>query len=125
MIVGKQSFEWSADATSHFLTRLKFAEISPEWERVGLTAVDMTPLIEIVELSAIKASGMRPVVGLLDVVHNMRHRKATDRRDMIYALIGLAEEEPRFEPDYSLRYEELYHRLLEHVERTNFAHLHP
>src|SRR5438046_17902 len=53
MVVGKQSFEWSTGAPSHFLRRLKFAEISPGWEQAGLATVDMTPLIEVVELSVI------------------------------------------------------------------------
>lgn len=124
MIIGRQSFEWSTDATSRFLTRLKFAEISPGWEQAGLTTVNMTPLIEIVELSVMKARGMRPLVSSLDIVHNMRRRKATDLRDMVFVLIGLAEDDPPFEVDYRLQKEELYQRLFEHVEKIKSTHLH-
>jgi len=125
MIVGRQSFEWSTDATTRFLSRLKFAEISPGWEQAGLATVDMTPLIEIVELSVMKTRGMRPLISSLDIVHNMRHRKATDPRDKVFALISLAENEPPFEVDYNQPKEELYQRLFEHVEKIELAHLHP
>lgn len=123
MIAGRQSFEWFTAATNSFLTRLKFAEISPGWEQAGLTAVNMTPLIEIVELSNIKANAFQPKVGSLDIIHNMRHRKATDRRDMIFALIGLAQDKPQFKVDYTLTTEEIYQRLLKHFEETLSEHL--
>jgi hypothetical protein len=122
MIVGRQSFEWFTAATNRFLTRLKFAEISPGWEQAGLSGVNMTPLIEIVELSNIKACAFQPKVGSLDIIHNMRHRKATDRRDMVFALIGLAQE-TRFQVDYTLTTEELYQRLLTHFEGKFSEHL--
>jgi hypothetical protein len=123
MIVGRQSFEWFSAAAGRYLTRLKFAEISPRWEQVGLAAVDMTPLIEIIELSVMKARELRPVINSLDIIHNMRHRKATDRRDMVFALVGLAQEEPQFEVDYTLATEDLYQRLFEHIEKISSEHL--
>ncbi|MCJ1430301.1 hypothetical protein MMC29_008218, partial [Sticta canariensis] len=76
--VGRHGFGWAANSTNRFLTRLKFAEISPGWEQAGLTDVDMMPLVEMVELANMKAVGFQPTVNSLDIMHNMRHRKATD-----------------------------------------------
>jgi hypothetical protein len=42
---------------------------------------------------------------------------------MVFALIGLAQEEPRFQVDYTLATEELYQRLLKHFEGTFSEHL--
>ena len=119
VIVGRQSFAWDAKTTSRFLARLKLAEISPAWEQAGLTAVDLSPLVEMVELANMKALGMQPVVKSLDVIHNMRRRKATDRRDMVFALINLATDGQDFEIDYSLSVEEVFRRLYKHLENIS------
>jgi Heterokaryon incompatibility protein (HET) len=119
VFVGKQNFGWSSQDSIRFLNRLKLTEISPLWESAGLMTVDMTPLIEIVELAATRLHGMRPLVGSLDVIYNMRHRTASDPRDMIFGLHGLANHEPAFKVDYSLSKEDVYSRLLEHVENIH------
>lgn len=113
---GTDSFQWSSEETVRFLNRLKYAEITPTWREAGLSTVDMRPLIEVVELSALKIHRMRREIGLIDIVHSMRHRKATDARDMVYAMVGLIDEDALLDIDYTCRTSELYQRLLEHFE---------
>lgn len=118
VMCGALSFGWNADATSRLLTRLKFAEISPAWEEAGLVGIDMTPMVEMIELANIKAHGLRPTIGSLDIMHNMRHRNATDPRDMVFALSSLAPDMKGFQIDYTMSRDELYHALFKHIEEV-------
>ena len=104
---------------SRFLTRLKLAEISPAWEQASLSTVDLSPLVEMVELANMKALEMQPVDRSLDIIHNMRRRKATDRRDMVFALIHLATGGQDFQFDYSLSVEGVFWRLYRHLEEVS------
>jgi hypothetical protein len=114
--VDRQSFDWSSKNTIRCLNRLKFVEISPQWEQAGLKAVDMTPLIEIVEIAAMRQRGMRPIVSSLDVIYSIRHRTTSEPRDMIYGLFSLASHEPTFKVDSSLSKEVLFRKFYEHIK---------
>jgi hypothetical protein len=58
---------------------IKFAEISPQWEQAGLGAVDMSPLLDLLDLQIGRqlerghGGNHRHPRDLLDVVHSMRH----------------------------------------------------
>ena len=58
---------------------------------------------------------------LLYLAYDMRRRKATDRRDKLFALLGVAKDGPGFlegfVPDYTSPVEETYQRFLEHLRK--------
>ena len=83
------------------------------------------PLVEMVELANMKAVGFQPTVNSLDIMHNMRHRKATDARDMVFALIKLAADVPDFVVDYTMGKEEIYQQLYRHIEKNSRKRLRP
>ena len=93
-----------------FLRNLKFAEISPSWEQCGLTAVNMGSLTQLLSLKEDENySFSLPVPDLLDIAHNLRHRKSLDRRDKIFALLGLGSAEwAEMKADYGLSVEETF-----------------
>ena len=98
------------------MCKVKLAEISPQWEQAGLNAITMRPLLEVLEQMVMHTAkeldlSIRP--GLLDFIHNLRHRQATDPRDMIFGLLALdpGTLSPDFQPDYRLSKEELFLRF--------------
>ncbi|TPX18497.1 uncharacterized protein E0L32_011610 [Thyridium curvatum] len=121
MQVGSLSVTWSdGQATRLFLARIKLAEISPSWEG-PLRDIDFRPLTELLEQSLSYTNKKRGRVeppSLLDIVHSMRHRNATDPRDKIYAMMGLAlpEAVAGFIPDYSESWQDTYERFYSLVE---------
>jgi hypothetical protein len=58
------------------------------------------------------------VPDMLDIAHELRHRRTSDPWDKFFAVIGLTEDlQPGdFEPDYSKSVEETYERFSETVE---------
>jgi hypothetical protein len=59
--------------------------------------------------------GFTEAPDLLDVVHEMRHRKATDSGDEIYSACGLAKDGNEFQVDYSQSAEETFENLYHYV----------
>ncbi|RYP63003.1 hypothetical protein DL771_009488 [Monosporascus sp. 5C6A] len=56
--------------------------------------------------------GIRPLGELVDMYHN---REATDRRDKVYALLGMSSDDhipAGLSPDYGILWKDLFHRLL-------------
>lgn len=106
------------------ICRIKFAAISASWEEAGLQDINFSPLLEILDQSMMinrRAVG-RPCreVTMLDTMYDMRRRKSTDRRDMLFAWRSLAPEEIResFVVDYSKSADELYGELFEEVKKA-------
>ncbi|KAJ0123674.1 Heterokaryon incompatibility protein 6 [Diaporthe amygdali] len=123
MHVGRMHIEWSSRAqTRKFLARIKMAELSPSWQQSEeLRRVDFPPMRELLEQSLAaeaRRNGTVEVPSLLDVVHSIRHRQVTDRRDRIYGVMSLVTpaEVAGFVPDYSLTWEETYRRFYDWVE---------
>jgi hypothetical protein len=50
-------------------------------------------------------NGFTGAPDLFDVVHDIRHRKASDSRDHIYSALALAKDGREFQVDYSLSVE--------------------
>jgi len=122
MMIGDYQVSWQRGATAlRFLLHLKFAEISPRWEQADLRSIDMRPLREVLEQNVkdgYREEGVVMPPNLLDMAHDMRHRVATDPRDMIFALLSLAPNGIDFASviDYTLPKEEIYRRFFEQVE---------
>ena len=55
---------------------------------------------------------------LLYLAYTMRRRKAADRRDKLFALLGVAEDSAGFVPDYTLPVEETFQRFLKHLRKV-------
>jgi hypothetical protein len=111
--IGHQSLSWDEFSSLRFLKRIKFAEIGPQWRHT--VEVDMKSLRELLEFGLRVTHGFTEAPGLLDVVHEMRHRKATDSRDEIYSACGLAKDGKEFQVDYSLSAEEAFENLYHYV----------
>jgi hypothetical protein len=120
--VGHLLVSWDqGSATSKFLSRLKFVQISPTWEYSGLRGVHLEPLIDMLTISRLalaRARGFEPRSTIIDVLHSMRHRKSTDPRDMIFALLGLGLETYGVMADYEISREETYRRLFEMLNQA-------
>lgn len=120
--VGHLLVSWNqGSATSKFLSRLKFIQISPIWEYSGLGDVNLQPVIDILTISRLalaRARGAEVKPTIIDVLHDMRHRKSTDPRDMIFALLGLGLETYGVMADYEISRDETYRRLFEGLNRA-------
>lgn len=123
MHVGRTAIAWSRQAhTRRFLARVKMAELSPSWQQSkDLRRVDFRPVRELLEQSLAAEARRRGTVEaptLLDVMHSIRHRKATDPRDRIYGVMSLVTpaEVAGLVPDYTLSWEETYRRFYDSVE---------
>lgn len=120
--VGQLIVSWDqGSATSKFLSRLKFVQISPTWEYSGLRGVRLEPLIDMLTISCLalaRARGFEVRTTIIDVLHDMRHRKSTDPRDMIFALLGLGLETYGVMADYEISREETYRRLFEGLNQA-------
>lgn len=58
---------------------------------------------------------IRPLGDLIDMYHN---RRATDRRDKVYALLGLSSDDPvaaGLSPDYTILWEDLFRKLIKYL----------
>ena len=117
LCIGNHQICWKRGSRAYmFLNRMKLAEISPQWEQAGLVAITMRPLLEVLEHMVMNTSQQierRTRNDVLDYIHNLRHRQATDPRDMIFGLLALDPETlgPDFQPDYRLSKEEVFLRF--------------
>ncbi|KAI0128624.1 heterokaryon incompatibility protein-domain-containing protein [Xylariales sp. AK1849] len=122
LCVGQLIVSWDqGSATSKFLSRLKFVQISPTWEYSGLRGVRLEPLIDMLTISHLalaRARGFEVRATIIDVLHDMRHRESTDPRDMIFALLGLGLETYGVMADYEISREETYRRLFEGLNQA-------
>jgi hypothetical protein len=61
---------------------------------------------------------LRPAPDILDITYSTRHRKAVDRRDMVFALMGLVNQSDRsfFRPDYRIDVEEVFKGWVDSIE---------
>lgn len=115
--VGHLLVSWNhGAATSKFLTRVKFVQISPTWEYSGLRDVDLQPMVDMLTISRLALARKRGVEikpTIIDVLYDMRHRKSTDPRDMVFALLGLGVDTYGVMAEYEISREETYWRLFQ------------
>jgi hypothetical protein len=123
--IGSATLTWCSGAATHrAICRIKFAVISPSWERAGLHDIDVRPLLEILEQSMMvtRRNMDKPCreVTILDQAFDMRYRRATDRRDMLFALRSIIPEEARknLVVDYDKSVDELYAEFYKEVEKA-------
>jgi hypothetical protein len=125
MMCGIDSFQWENDPNQvlKFMQRIKYAAISPQWERAGLSQVNLDLFLQLLNLQMQhierqRREILRPAPDILDIAYETRHRKATDPRDKLFAIMGLVDQsdESFFRPDYSLNIEEVFKELLDTIE---------
>ncbi|KAE9367140.1 HET-domain-containing protein [Stipitochalara longipes BDJ] len=127
LFCGRDFIEWRSDviAVRCFIRMIKYAEILPEWTQLGLDAVNMRPLLEMLDFQDANAvskpwgSCNRAAPDLLDLAYNMRHKKCTDPRDKIFGIWGLVDylyDLEDFKLDYGMTVEQVY----EEVARVSF-----
>ncbi|KAL5331159.1 hypothetical protein ACEPPN_000688 [Leptodophora sp. 'Broadleaf-Isolate-01'] len=118
--VGHMSLSWDESSSFRFLKRIKFAEITPRWREN--IKIDMRNLRELLELG-LKTLGGYPdgeeSHDLLDVVHEMRHRKVTNLQDSMYSVLALARDGKDFLVDYDYSVDDTYRRLY-HYTRLKY-----
>ena len=118
---GENSVEWTNDFQElrKIRVRVKSAVVSPQWEKIfGDHQVDLTPFLHLIEAQlrevALRNDIPVPEKDLLDIMYDFRHRQASDPRDKIYAMLGLAQHKKvqvRVDPNYSETVEEVYKKL--------------
>lgn len=125
LICGRHEVKWrSSDsmAVRRFMRMIKFAELSPQWEQMGLGIVDMQPFINMLDIQIgnqlDKSSGgtLRRAPDLLDVAHSMRHKACADPHDKLFGIYGLLEGTwalEDFKPDYNMTVAQMYEALAE------------
>lgn len=125
MICGNETFRWTNDPVlvRKFIRRIKYAAISPQWDEAGLSEVNIGRFLQVLNLQMQHIERQRQQVftlppDILDIAFELRHRKATDRRDKIYAIMGLVDQPngSNFQPDYSMNVEAVFQRLLDSIE---------
>jgi hypothetical protein len=120
--IGHQSLSWDEYSSFKFLKRIKFAEITPQWRTE--IQVDMRSLRELLELGLRVKKGIadsQDSPDLLDVVHEMRHRKVTLLQDSIYSVLALARDGREFKVDYSSSVDETFENLYQYI-RLKYGH---
>jgi hypothetical protein len=125
MSCGDDSFQWENDPSQimKFIRRIKYAAISPQWEQAGLTHVNMDIFLQLLDLQMqhieIQCREiLRPAPDILDTAYSTRHRKSGDRRDKLYAILGLVDQRngSLFQPDYTMNVDEIFKKLLDAIE---------
>lgn len=123
--IGSATLTWRSGAATHrAICRIKFAVISPSWEAAGLRDIDVRPLLEILEQSTMvtRRNMGKPCrkVTILDQAFDMRYRRATDRRNMLFALRSIVPKEMRenLVVDYDKSVDELYAEFFKEVEKA-------
>ena len=128
MICGTHEISWSNRISSvlGFLRAVKVAVVSPQWENATLNQVDMDLLLQLLHIQldsgpdSEKWAHRQRGPDILDFAHSMRHREATDRRDRIYALLGLVGNSTAtadLRPDYTKSIEQTFSEFVEVVTR--------
>jgi len=125
MTCGNDSFQWENDPNQvlKFIRRIKYATISPQWERAGLSQVNLDIFLQVLNLQMQhlerqRRENLRPALDILDIAYDIRHRKATDPRDKIFAIMGLVDQNDKafLRPDYMMSVEEVFKELLNMIE---------
>jgi hypothetical protein len=125
MMCGRDSFQWTNDPVQvrKFIRRIKYAAISPQWEQAGLSEVNIGSLLQVLNLQMQHIERQRNQAfalpqDILDVAFELRHRKSSDPRDKLFAMMGLVDQKSgsAFQPDYSINVEAVFQRLLDSVE---------
>lgn len=123
LICGPREVKWKSTdciAVKRFSSMIKYAELLPQWDQMGLRTVNMQPLLDMLDLQIgnqlDQSWGMtnRRAPDVLDVAHSMRHRLCADPRDKVFGILGLVEhmwELDGFKPDYSMTVGQMYEAL--------------
>ena len=129
LLCGQDCVEWQSTnciAVRCFIRMIKYAEILPEWTQLGLGAVNMQPLLEMLDfqdanqVSKPWGSCNRAAPDLLDLAYNMRYKKCTDPRDKIFGIWGMVDYLYHLE-DFKLDYGMTVMQVYEEVARVSFS----
>ncbi|RMY18693.1 hypothetical protein D0867_05162 [Hortaea werneckii] len=133
---GQYSITWENKITEalRFLRSLKAASLSPEW-RVSDMKVDLSPLINLLQMQLDTGpqyavwEETRPLPDLLEIAYDTRHRKTSDMRDQLYALVTLLYRRrpslaSEFKIDYTMSVEETYEQLQTTVQNSDLSRGH-
>ena len=124
LLCGRDYVEWQSNdclVVRRFMRMIKYAEILPQWKDLGLSTVNMQPLLEMLDFQDANqfskpwGSCDRAAPDLLDLAYNMRHKQCTDPRDKVFGLWGLVghlDHLEDFEIDYNLTVTEVYERVV-------------
>lgn len=122
LFAGSANTIWTAGSSAfRFLKGMKFAATTPEWEKAGLSDVDLTPLEDVLELEVrgVDKKGTWPESEVVDVAYAMSHRQCVNPHDRIYGVLGLASDGAAIQPDYTIPVEETFKDLYRYI-RVNY-----
>ena len=99
MMCGRDSFQWENNPNQilKFMRRIKYTAISPQWERAGLSQLNMDHFLQLLDLQIQhiqrqRKKTLRPAADILDIMYSTRQRKATDPQDKLRAILGLVDQ---------------------------------
>jgi hypothetical protein len=102
MMCGRDSFQWTNDPAQlrKFIRRVKYAAISPQWEQAGLSKVNIGGFLQVLNMQMQhierqRSQGFAFPPDILDIAFELRHRKASDPRDKLFAIMGLVDQQNR------------------------------
>lgn len=118
---GFDQFSWINDRAHvrSFVRSIKLATILPSWTESDLSTVNMDNVLDLLELQLRQCVEGLLAPDLLDLVYDLRHRKSSDIRDKIFALLELKEAaaiRSKLIVDYMVTAEEIYLNLVRVLE---------
>ncbi|KAJ0114919.1 HET-domain-containing protein [Diaporthe amygdali] len=123
LICGRHEVKWQSNdciTVKRFVRMIKYAEISPQWEHMGLGTVNMQPLLDMLDLQIGEqldrswGGTHRSAPDFLDIAHSMRHKLCSDPRDKLFGIYGIVEHSLHnedFKPDYTMTVGQMYEAL--------------
>lgn len=123
LICGQYEVNWTSTdciAVQRFVKMIKYAELLPQWDQMGLGTVNMQPLVDMLNLQIGQqldrpwGGSHRSAPGIIDIAYAMRHKLCADPRDKVFGILGLVEhlsELDGFKPDYSMTAGQMYEAL--------------
>lgn len=125
MSCGPHHISWSNQIRPvlSFLRTIKIAVTSPQWQAMGLNNIDMDFLLGLLQSQLESGpdadlwANRSRMPDLLELAYSMRNRNATDLRDRIYALLGIANAENQIIPDYLKSAEDTYDEFARKASR--------
>lgn len=132
LVCGEHQVGWTSSNCNEvrvFSRMIKYAELLPRWTQMGLNAVDLQPLLEMLdvqignELDRSHGGTHRLAPDILDIAYTMRYKQCKDPRDKVYGVYGVPPhmivfDAEKYPVDYNLTTEEVYEALGELAFRS-------
>jgi len=123
LMCGNFFIEWQARPNSvrNIIRNIKLAETSPQWSQLWLdeNQVSLSVIIDLLTFqlrlcevaTSTELTEVKHKPTLLDVMYETRNKHCTDRRDKVFAVMGIGGE-IGLQPDYNMSVDEVWEHML-------------